>query len=76
MIISRYNYYVYVLAFMYLPSRFAAKGFYHNCFWNICNKEIIIVSPIYLLIIGGARDQIGMVRFEDDADSLEEEIDH
>jgi hypothetical protein len=46
----RYNYYVYVLAFMYLPSRFAAKG--------------------------GAPDQIGMVRFEDDADSLEEEIDH
>mmetsp|Transcript_18550 Transcript_18550/g.32193 ORF Transcript_18550/g.32193 Transcript_18550/m.32193 type:complete len:455 (-) Transcript_18550:24-1388(-) len=48
--LALYNYYVYVLAFMYLPSRFAAKG--------------------------GARDQIGMVRFEDDADSLEEEIDH
>ena len=50
--LSLYNYYVYVLAFMYLPSRFAAKG--------------------------AVRDEIGMVRFEDEADSLEgpEEVDH
>jgi len=45
--LSLYNFYVYVLAFMYLPSRFAAKG--------------------------AVRDEIGMVRFEDEGDSLEEE---
>lgn len=51
--LTLYNFYVYVLAFMYLPSRFAAKG--------------------------AVRDnEIGMVRFEDEADSLEgaEEVDH
>ncbi len=49
--LSLYNFYVYVLAFMYLPSRFAAKS--------------------------AVRDEIGMVRFEDEADSPgPEEVDH
>jgi hypothetical protein len=49
--LSLYNFYVYVLAFMYLPSRFAAKS--------------------------AVRDEIGMVRFEDEADSGgPEEVDH